>query len=265
MNFSKPEELFVHKPANVDLMQVIPLIVAAALLTVGLAMFLSGTENGSDLVQPVIVVFGGTVVALLATFPLGQLGVALQNAVHRGIRGGTAPEEMVRALMKVCDISRRDGLLGVAEVRTNSESLSEICHLISQAADEEHIQFQLDKQRTGEQICHRMTSDVFLFTGIFAVLIGGLGCVIRIVNSYAPAASAQAGSGETIGLLVLPLICGVTLALLMSILIGRLRTAHLREVMVIDIAYQGAAIILEDNNVQRLRSRLAMLIPGGIK
>ncbi|MBX2823650.1 MAG: hypothetical protein KTR33_02900 [Gammaproteobacteria bacterium] len=261
MNFSKPEELFVHKPAPVDLLQVIPLIIAAALLTVGLAMFLSGTENGSDLVQPVIVVFGGTIVALLATFPIGQIAVALQNAVVRGIRGGTAPEEMVRAMMKVCDISRRDGLLGVADVRTNFEPLADICHLISQAADEEHIQFQLDKQRTGESVSHRMTSDVFLFTGIYAVLIGALGCIIRVVNQYAVTATKI----ESVGVLVLPLICGVTLALLMTILLGRLRTAHLREMMVIDIAYQGAAIILEDNNVQRLRNRLSLLIPGGIK
>jgi len=241
-------------------MQVIALIVAAALLTIGLAVFLSGTENGSDLVQPVIVVFGGTVVALLATFPLGQLGVALQNAVNRGIRGGTAPEEMIRAMMKVCDVSRRDGLVGVAEVRTNSESLADICHLISQAAEEEHIQFQLDKQRTGERVSHRMTADVFIFTGIYASLIGALGSVIRAVSS-----STQTAGAESLGIVVLPLICGVTLTLLMTILIGRLRTAHLREIMVIDIAYQGAAIILEDNNVQRLRNRLALLVPGGIK
>ena len=90
MAFSNPEDLLVRKPANVDLIQVVPLILAAALLTVGLAIFLTGTENGGDLIQPVIVVFGGTVVALLATFPLTQIAVALQVAIDRGIRGGTS-------------------------------------------------------------------------------------------------------------------------------------------------------------------------------
>lgn len=263
MAFLKSEEYPVHKPDNVDLMQVIPLIIAAALLTVGLAMFLSGTENGSDLIQPVIVVFGGTVVALLATFPVSHLGVAMQLAINRGIRGGTSPSEMIRAMMKICDISRRDGLLGVGDVKSNSGSLSDACHLICEAADEQQIQFRLDKQRTAEQVLHRMSSDVILFTAIYAVLIGGLGSVIRVVTNVS--AVSNGVSATPIGLIVLPFICGVSLALLMAILMGRLRTAHLREVVVVDIVYQGAAIVLEDNNVQRLRARLSLLLPQGMR
>ena len=223
-------------------------------------MFLSGSEDVSDLAQPVIVVFGGTVVALLATFPIRQLGVALQSAVYRGIRGGTAPEEMVRAMLKVCDISRRDGLLGVADVRTNSDTLSDACYLISQAAENEQIRFNLEKQRSGEMVSHRLTTDVFMFTAVYSVLIGALGSIIRVVSAWGqPAIPA-----EPVGIVALPLICGVTLALLMAILVGRLRTAHLRELLVIDIAYRGVSILLEDNNVQRLRARLAALIPGGL-
>jgi len=33
----------------------------------------------------------------------------------------------------------------------------------------------------------------------------------------------------------------------------------------IDLAYQGAAIILDDNNVQRLKNRLLCLVPNGIR
>jgi len=55
-------------------------------------------------VQPVIVVFGGTLVSLLVTFSLPQLAQALQSALERGIRGGTAPQDMIRAMLKVCDM-----------------------------------------------------------------------------------------------------------------------------------------------------------------
>ena len=48
-------------------------------------------------------------------------------------------------------------------------------------------------------------------------------------------------------------------------LIGRLRSAHMRELTVVDIAYRSASIILEDNDVQRLRARLIGLIPKGLK
>jgi len=257
--FTKSDNTLVDKPEAVDLMQIIPLILAAALLTVGLSMFLSGTQNGSDLVQPVIVVFGGTTVAILATFSLSQIGLAMQLAVTRGIRGGTSPSDMVRAMMKICDVSRRAGLQGVGEIQSNSASLNEACFLISEAADEQRIQFRLDKQRTTEQVHNKMTTDVFLFIAIYSFLIGGLATLFRLVTNLTPAMNGTQALSQ--GMVVLPLVCGTCLALLMAILIGRLRSAHLRELVSTDVAFQGALVILEDNNVQRLRARLTTMLP----
>lgn len=255
---------------TVDLMQIIPLILATALLTVGLSMFLSGTTDGMELIQPVIVVFGGTLVALLASFSLSQLGLAMQMAVNRGIRGASTSDEMIRALMKICDISRRDGLLGVAEVRTNSEPLDNVCQLIADAADEQSIQVGLTRHREAEKAYHRLHADVFMFTAIYAVLIGSLGSVIRGVSAES-ASAANAGGAlsnavlHSLGTTMLPAVCGVCLALLMAILLGRLRAAHQRELMLVDVAYRGASIILEDNNVQRLRARLLDALPRGAR
>ena len=240
-------------------MQIIPLIVAAGLLTVGLSMFLSGTQNGGDLVQPVIVVFGGTTVAILATFSINQITLAMQLAVNRGIRGGTSPGEMIRAMMKICDVSRREGLLGVGEIQTNSSSLNEVCFLISEAADEHQIQYRLDKQRTTEEVTNKMTSDVFLYVAIYAFIFGVLGTLVRVVSNLSDVPSGTELLPQ--GLILLPLVCGICLALLMVILMGRLRSAHLRELVSTDIAYQGAVIVLEDNNVQRLRARLLNMLP----
>lgn len=78
-------------------------------------------------------------------------------------------------------------------------------------------------------------------------------------QSYIPLAE------NAISSVMLPAICGISLALLLTILIGRLRNVHQRELAAIDLAYQGAAIILEDNNVQRLKNRLLCLVPNGIR
>jgi len=64
---------------------------------------------------------------------------------------------------------------------------------------------------------------------------------------------------------MLPLVCGVSLSLLMAILLGRLRTAHLREALAIELAYEGASIVLEDNNMQRLQARLTAHLPHGMR
>ena len=251
------DELFVRKYDSVEVWQVIPLILAAAMLTVGLAMYMSGTENLVDVVQPVIVVFGGTLAALLLTFSTSQIGQALQIALVRGVRGGTAPEEMIRAMMKICDVSRREGLLGVADIRSNSEEVEEVCHLIGDAATESAIRFTLERRLAGERMYHQMTADVFLFTALYAGLIGVLGSVIHFVSP---------GAGVNFsGVVLLPFICGLSLANLRGILLGRLRSAHHRELVTAEIAYRGASIILEDNNVQRLRGRLLLLVPPGLR
>ena len=248
--------------ARVDLVQVVPLVLAAVLLTVGLAMFLGGTVEPMDVVRPVIVVFGGTLAALLVTFPVVQLGQALEIALARGVRGGNSPEEMIRAMMKICDISRRDGLLGVAEIRSSSWEVEQVCHLIGDAAEEEAIRFGLERRQAAERLHYHMTSDVFLFTAVYAVLIGILGSLIHVA---APAEPAAGLAGAVSGGAVLPFVCGVSLAILMGILLGRLRSAHAREIVATEIAYRGATIILEDNDVQRLRARLAALVPPGLR
>jgi len=199
------DELLVQKYEGVEVWQVIPLILAAAMLTVGLAMYLSGTQNLIDVVQPVIVVFGGTLAALLLTFSTSQIGQALQIALVRGIRGGTSPEEMVRAMMKICDVSRRDGLLGVADIRSNSEEVEEVCHLIGDAATEASIRFTLERRLAGERMYHQMTTDVFLFTAVYAALIGILGSVIHFVS---PGVGFNFSGG-----VLLPFVCGLSLAI----------------------------------------------------
>lgn len=256
MALHNSDNLAVHKHESIEVWQIIPLLIAAILLTIGLAMFMSGIQHAVDVVQPIIVVFGGTLVALLITFPLGQLSHALQVALTRGIRGGTAPEEMARAMMKVCDVSRREGLLGVAEVRSNSMEVERVCHLIGDAAPESEIQSTWSRSQAAERMVHQMALDIFVFTIIYAILIGALASIVRMVSSDTEVLT---------GVNVLPFVSGVSLAILTTMLVGRLRSVHMRELVVVDIAYKSASIILEDNNVQRMRSRLALLVPRGLR
>lgn len=242
----------VQKNPKVDLWQIAPLLLAAALLTIGLAMFLSGTRDLVELVRPLIVVFGGTVAALLLTFPPAQLANSLQLALDRGIRGGVNPADMLGAMLKVCEVSRRDGLLGVAELRSGNASVEDVCALIGDAAEKETIDKAFTMHIEAAIRRQKISHDVFLFAALYAAATGLLGSLIHLVGSVA--GDAVGGEG------FLPLICGLCLALLLTMLIGRMRAAHHRELLAAEIAYRGAALILEDNNVHRLRGRLAAVL-----
>ncbi|MFK7891830.1 MAG: hypothetical protein AB8B63_13525 [Granulosicoccus sp.] len=251
MSLSNSEDSVAFNKPEVKLGQIIPLILAAVLFTIGLAMFLGGTSNLIDIARPATVVFGGTVVGLLVTFPASRILQSWQIALERAVYGGTEPVEMVRALIRVCDISRRDGLLGVSEIRSNSVELEEVCHLIGDAAETPTIQFALERRLAAEYLHHRMVADVFVFSALYALLIGLLGSVLLVfaTENMSPQLSA------------LPFVCGASFALIMTILTARLRSSHFRELVVLEIAYRGASIILEDNNAQRLYARLLRFLP----
>lgn len=248
--------LLVRKQQSVNVLQILPLVLAAMLVTVGLALFLSDASSLLDVVQSVIVVFGGALAGLLLSFPVQQIVQALQLALNRAIQGGSSPRQMIRAMLKVCEVSRREGLLGVAEVRSTSSDLEQACHLIGEAADDSSIRFALDRRIASERVDHQMATDVFLFTAIYALLFGLLGTLLRYVNT-----ASDAVSGGTF----LPFVCGASLCILITVLLARLRAAHLGELVMVEIAYRGASIILEDNNVQRLHMRLSMLVPAGLR
>ena len=254
----------MRKRQGVDVWQIVPLIAAAIMLTIGLSMFLGGTVDLIDVGRPIIVVFGGTLVALLVTFPMSQLAEALQIALARGVRGGNSPDQMISAMLRICDISRRDGLLGVAEVRSSSWDVEEACHLIGDAADDSMIRFRLERRLAAEQLYNRTTSDVFLFTAVYAILIGIIGSLVHFAGPAPLVDPTLAAGTVSLAPALLPCVCGVSLAIVMGILTGRLRAAHARELVASEIAYRGAAIILEDNNVQRLRGRLTMIVPPGL-
>ena len=103
---------------------------------------------------------------------------------------------------------------------------------------------------------HQMAIDIFIFTIGYAILIGALASIVRMVST---------DSAVLTGVNVLPFVSGVSLSILTIMLVGRLRSVHMRELVAVDIAYRGASIILEDNNVQRLRARLSALVPVGLR
>lgn len=246
----------MHKPYSVNVFQIVPLVLATLFVTLGVAMYLGGTVNIADALRSVIVVFGGAVAGVLLSFPLVQITDAFYLALSRGIQGGNSPREMIRAMLKVCDISRREGLLGVADIRSNSVDLENICQLIGDASDDTAIRFALDRRIASEHITHKMATDVFTFAAIYACVFGVLASLLRFVN-----APVDSVSGNTF----LPFVCGLSFSIILLIMVGRLRAAHMREIVIAEIAYRGASIILEDNNVQRLQSRLASLVPAGLR
>ena len=66
------EELIVRRRQRINSWQLIQLVLATLLVTIGLAMVLSDVGDIVDVVRSVIVVFGGAVTGLLLSFRFTQ-------------------------------------------------------------------------------------------------------------------------------------------------------------------------------------------------
>ncbi|MCB1755280.1 MAG: hypothetical protein KDJ38_07145 [Gammaproteobacteria bacterium] len=245
-----------------EMRNVIPLTVAAVFLSAAVAMFLTGVDDLASVIGWSLILLTGTAAALLLTFSRQEVSAALQVAVSRGIHRGTRPSEMITMITMISDLSRRVGLVGLVDIRTTSTELREVCTLVAGAADELTIRLQLEKRRHIEKAAHKLVFSVLVFASVYAALLGALGSVVQFAHledlAMQTLESSWAGG-------LLPLITGVSLALFVVILIGRINVSHLREMVNLEIAYQGGAMILEDNNASRVQTRLTELLPPGMK
>lgn len=244
-----------------DMRHVIPLTAAALLITAAVAMFMTGVDDIVSVIGSSIAVLAATCAALFLTFSRREVAAALQATVVRGIQRGTPPSEMVTMITMISDLSRRVGLVGLVDIRTSSAELREVCALVAGASDESTIRMQLDKRRRTEEATHAMVSGVLLFSALYAVITGALGSVVQYARPQAlGVAEEMAGS-----VALLPLISGLALGLFAVVLLGRVRLAHMRELISLEIAYSGGAMILEDNNAEHVRRRLLELLPPGME
>ncbi len=245
-----------------EMRNVIPLVVAALFLSSAVAMFLTGVEDAALVIGSSVVVLTGTTAALLLTFARQEVSAALQVAVTRGIQRGTLPSEMITMITMLSDLSRRIGLVGLVDIRTSSSELREVCSLVAGAADELTIRMQLEKRRQVEKAAHKMVFSVLVLAAVYAAILGLLSSVVQFIRMSGLAVQPADGVWAVS---LLPVICGFALALFVVVLIGRVNVSHLRELVNLEIAYQGGAMILEDNNAQRVRIRLSELLPPGMK
>ncbi len=255
------EVRFVNDIKFTEMRNITLLTASALLLTAAAAMFLTGVNDPSLVIGSSLVVLVGTAAALLLTFSTAEVYSTLYATVTRGIQRDSTPTEMITMIAMLSDLSRRVGLVGLVDIRTSSKELHEVCRLLASAADEMTIRMHLHKRRDAELTTHKMFFSVMIFALIYALVIGLLTSVIHYMNAV------QSNEVESVSVIVsmLPAVCGITLAFLISILMGRMNIAHLREMVSLEIAYQGGAMILEDNNAENVHLRLTSLLPPGMK
>ncbi len=229
------------------------------------AIFLRGNIDVFFNLPSVMIVLGGTLAATLITFPLSEVAHAFRAAGQVFTQKKVNPNDVVRAIIALANISRRQGLVALSKVRTNNIFLKKAMMLIADGAPESLIRQSLRIEIEAMRQRHMRAQDVFRKMGYYAPAFGMLGTLIGLVQMLTQLHDPSSlGPGMAVALITT--FYGSLLSSLFFLPIaGKLKNRTLLELINLEIIFEGAVCILENNNPLLIYEKLSSFIPPKLR
>ncbi len=229
------------------------------------AIFLGGEVNNFVNVPGLMIVLGGTVAATFLTFQLKNVVTAFKAAFFVFNEGHEDPNEMVTTMIELCTLSRRQGLRTLSSLDTEMDFLRKACNLVSDGSKEELIRESLQIEIDSMRQRHFIIQDVFRKMALYSPSFGMLGTLIGLIQML-----NQLSNPETVGpamaVALLTTFYGALLSTMFFLPIaGKLRARTLLETINLQIIFEGAISILENNNPIIVYEKLSSFIPAKLR
>ncbi len=209
-----------------------------------------------------MIVLGGTVAATLITFQLKDVIAAFKAAIFVFSEKKLDPNDMVETMIELSTISRRQGLVALSRMEIEDDLLRKACNLIADGSSEDlirdtlHIEIESMKQR------HFIIQDIFRKMASYAPSFGMMGTLIGLVQMLQLLSNPET-IGPSMAVALLTTFYGMLLSTLFFLPIaGKLKDRTLVEVLNLEIIFEGAISILEDNNPLFVYEKLSSFIPA---
>ena len=238
----------------VGILSGVGLIIGAIIIGGDLHNFINGPG--------IMIVLGGTTATTLLTFQFADVINAFRAAYFVFTEEKDEPNQMVATMIKLCHISRRQGILELGEIKTRSRFLKKACDLIADGSSEEIIRSALRTEIDSLKIRHLIVQDVFRKMGTYAPAFGMLGTLIGLVQML-----SKMQNPSTIGPAMASALLTTFYGSLMSTMFflpiaGKLKARTHLEIINLEIMFEGAISILEVNNPLILYEKISSYIPA---
>ncbi len=236
-------------------------------IVAGLGLILSAILMGGDFslfvnIPGIMIVVGGTLSATLLTFPLNDVLSAFKAAVFVFSSKQDNPNDMVFTMIELCKITRKEGLVGLSKTKSDHAFITKACMLISDGADEKIISDTLTIEIDAMKERHFIVQDVFTKMNAYAPAFGMIGTLIGLVQMLANLAD-PASVGPAMGVALLTTFYGAVLAfMIFGPIAGKLKSITAKEVMNLQIIFDGASAITQDANPRMVYEKLSSYIPS---
>jgi len=234
-------------------------------LITGLAMVGGAIYMGGDSIlfidlPSVLIVVGGTLAAICVAFPFEEIRQAMAAGIKAFSSRRVKAQEVVDIMVRVADISRREGLIALENIQTENKVLKKACQLIADNAGPDIIHDTLRIEISSLKRRHRVGQEVFRKLAAFAPSFGMIGTLIGLVQMLARLDDPSA-IGPAMALAILTTFYGATMSTLLFLPIaGKLYARTLQETLHMEIIFEGAKSILENNNPRLVYEKLSSFI-----
>ena len=235
-------------------------IITGFALVIG-AIFLGGAVDIFVNVPGIMIVLGGTFAAACVNYPLQEIYLSVKAAIKIFRTRRVRPNEVVNTMVRIAEITRREGLLALENIETDNAILKKACQLIADNADPMLIQQTLRIEISALQRRHAVSQDVFKRLGSYAPSFGMIGTLIGLVQMLTKL-DDPSQIGPSMAVAVLTTFYGALIATLIFLPIaGKLRSRSLQETLHLEIIFEGAKGILENNNPRFVYEKLSSFVP----
>ena len=252
-------------------------------IIVGLSSIIAGFlyEKGNLmsllLPSPIMIVVGGTVGAVLASFSISDISKAfkaLKYTFSKKSKGD--PKMVIEKISKVSEMCRREGLLKIEDALKDPEInkdeylfLKEGLILVLEGRGEEEIQYVLESDIRAFTAQKQLEIAVFESAGGFSPTMGVLGTVMSLVNVLANMGDNASELAASIATAFVATLYGVGLANIIYLPIAtKLKSDLKRQKIQKEMILDGICMIAKGEASRNIENKLSLYwqaFPGGAK
>lgn len=166
-----------------DLATLVGILGALALIVV--SMLMSGDLGMFVNIPSVVIVFGGTIFAVMIKFSLGQYLGALKTAGQSFKNKLPDPTELIEEIVALADEARKGGLLSLEGKEVSSDFLQRGIQLLVDGHDPDVVKTLLSKDKNQAVERHSQGSFIFAAMAEMAPAMGMIGTLIGLVAMLA--------------------------------------------------------------------------------
>jgi chemotaxis protein MotA len=229
------------------------------------AIFLGGDIHNFINIPGLMIVGGGTLATTLLTFQFRDVIAAFKAAYFVFSKQKDDPNEAVATMIKLCHISRRQGIMELSKVKTQSGFLKKACGLIADGSTNDVIRDALTTEIESLKMRHFIVQDVFRKMGTYSPAFGMLGTLIGLVQMLSKLQD-PANIGPAMATALLTTFYGSLMSTLFFLPIaGKLKARTVMEVINLEIMLEGSISILDNNNPLILYEKLSSFISARLR